>query len=196
MAEPASIDRDLLRLEAELKRLEAEYNMYFSGRLAKPPAETRARVAALVRQYDHVSFPNYGDKFRFATLQSRFAAFVDLWDRGFRAREEGRPGPFSARRQELQSKANPEGRILHVTTFHDPLREMDRLQDLYESLVQARRDNGEEAVPFHKFAALVKQQVGRLRETGSREVAFRVMLKHGKVSLTARALKGVQEQSP
>ena len=192
MAEPASLDRDLQRLEAELKRLEAEYNMYFSGRLAKPPWDTRSRVVALVRQYDRAHFQNYGDKFRFATLQSRFSALVDLWDRGLRAREEGRPGPFSANPREVTGERRPKDRILHVTTFHDPGREMDRLQDLYESLVQARRENGEEAVPFHMFAALVKQQVGRLRATGSTEVAFRVMLKQGKVSLTARALKGAQ----
>ena len=30
--------------------------------------------------------------------------------------------------------------MLHVTTFHDPLHEMDRLVSLYESLVEARRD--------------------------------------------------------
>jgi hypothetical protein len=44
-----SIDRDLQRLESDLKQLEAEYNMFFSGRLSKPPWETRSRVEALVR---------------------------------------------------------------------------------------------------------------------------------------------------
>ncbi len=49
---PPSIDKDLQRLEVELKQLEAEYNMFFSGRLPKPPWETRARVEAMVTQYD------------------------------------------------------------------------------------------------------------------------------------------------
>src|SRR3954462_4450246 len=93
------MDRDLTRLEADLKRLEAEYNMYFSGRLPKPPWETRNRVAALVKQYDRAHIQNTGDRFRFNTLQSRFATFVDLWDRGRRAREEGRAGPFSQPRK-------------------------------------------------------------------------------------------------
>src|SRR5829696_6772681 len=83
------------RLEADLKQLEAEYNMFFSGRLPKPPWETRARVEALVKQYDRGHITNTGDRFRFLTLQSRFATFIDLWDRGLRAREEGRPGPFA-----------------------------------------------------------------------------------------------------
>jgi len=78
-----------------LKTLEAEYNMFFAGRLARPPWETRARVEAIVKQCDRAHTRNTADRFRFLTLQSRFAAFVDLWDRGMRAREEGRPGPFS-----------------------------------------------------------------------------------------------------
>src|SRR5262249_26131493 len=43
----SDLAQELTRLESELKQLEAEYNMYFSGRLPKPPWETRARVAAL-----------------------------------------------------------------------------------------------------------------------------------------------------
>jgi hypothetical protein len=46
---PSTIDRDLTRLEADLKQLEAEYNMFFAGRLPKPPWETRARVEAEVK---------------------------------------------------------------------------------------------------------------------------------------------------
>ena len=192
MAEPQSIERDLQRLEAEMKRLEAEYNMFFSGRLPKPPWETRARVETLVKQYDRAYIQNYGDRFRFSTLQSRYATLVDLWDKGLRAREEGRAGPFAVKRKE-QPPERPKDRILHVTTFQNPMQEMDRLQDLYESLVEARREIGEEAVPFHKFVDLVKSQVSRLSKTGGdTEVAFRVAVKDGKVSLTARALKGAK----
>ena len=191
---PPSIDRDLTRLEADLKQLEAEYNMFFSGRLPKPPWETRARVDALVKQFDRAYIPNTGDRFRFSTLQSRYAAFIDLWDRGLRAREEGRPGPFMHQRagKEPERKGS-EDRILHVSSFRDPVREIDKLTELYERLAEARREVGEDAPPFHKFADLVKSQVKKLRQSGSPEVAFRVAVKDGKVSFTARALKGVDD---
>src|SRR5688572_5021251 len=183
-----------MRLESELKRLEAEYNMFFSGRLPKPPWETRARVESLVKQYDRAHIPNYSDRFRFTTLQSRYATFIDLWDRGMRAREEGRAGPFVQKRQEKERpKKEAEDRILHVAAFKDPVREIDKLTELYESLAVARREVGEEQVPFHKFADLVKGQVTKLRQKGSPEVAFRVAVKDGKVSFTARALKGATE---
>jgi hypothetical protein len=192
---PGSIDRDLLRLEAELKLLEAEYNMYFSGRLAKPPWDSRSRVAAIIGQYDRATIQNYGDRFRFATLQSRFSALVDLWDRGLRAREEGRPGPFSVKRRGEPTASGATDRVLHVATLHDPLREMDRVHELYESLAEARREIGQDAVPFHKFVDLVKQQVTKLRAGSSREVAFRVMVKDGKVTLTARRLRGAKDKT-
>jgi len=191
---PSEIERDLQRLEAELRRLEAEYNMFFAGRAPKPPWETRSRVESLVKQYDRVHISNFGDRFRFSTLQSRFSTFIDLWDRGMRAREEGRPGPFAQKpvKKELPKK-RPEDRILHVAAFQDPVREVDKLTELYERVVEARREVGADAVPFHKFADLVKGQVEKLRQAGSPEVAFRVAVKDGKVSFTARALKGAKE---
>ena len=191
---PSTFDRDLTRLEADLKQLEAEYNMFFSGRLPKPPWETRARVEAEVKRIDRGHIPNTGDRFRFSTLQSRYAAFIDLWDRGLRAREEGRPGPFAKKPGSIEPvKRGPEDRILRVSSFRDPVREIDKLTDLYESLAEARREVGEDAPPFHKFAELVKTQVKKLRDSGSPEVAFRVAVKDGKVNFTARGLKGVSE---
>ena len=42
----SEIERDMQRLEASIRQLEAEYNMFFAGRLPKPPWETRNRVEA------------------------------------------------------------------------------------------------------------------------------------------------------
>jgi len=192
VAEPVDdIDRELAHLESELKRLEAEYNMFFAGRLPRPPWETRNRVDALLKRLDRTHISNYGARFRLTTLQTRFARSVDLWDRGLRAREEGRTGPFAPPRP-MAEKAPPKtrDRILTVTTVSDPLREMEKVQNLYENLAEARREAGQAAIPFHKFTELIKTQVGALREKGHDEVAFRVALKDGKVAFTARAMRG------
>jgi hypothetical protein len=187
------ITADLDELTKDLKRLEGEYNMYFAGRLARPPWETRGRVDALIKRWDRRRIDASAERFRFQALQARYSSFADLWDRGLRAREEGRPGPFShagARQMKPVKEAPHEHRILHVTAFRDPLREMEKLHALYDSLMDARKEVGDDVVPFHRFASLVKDQVAKLRETGSPEVAFRVALKDGKVNFTARALKG------
>ncbi|HEX4346701.1 MAG TPA: hypothetical protein VHZ73_03975 [Vicinamibacterales bacterium] len=188
------IERDLQQLAVDLKQLEAEYNMFFSGRLPKPPWETRARIDVMVNQYDRGYIQNYGDRFRFHTLQARYAAFIDLWDKGLRAREEGRPGPFAQKPKDIAQKPKaPEDRIVHVAAFRDPMREMDKLHDLYDAMADARNEVGGETVPFHKFVELVKGQVKKFRDGGAPEVAFRVAVKDGKVNFTARGLKGVSD---
>ena len=78
-------------LEAEIRRLEAEFNMFFAGRLPRPPWETRARVTALVKKVDNSYIRNTADRFRFDSLQNRFQKFIELWERQMTNRELGRP---------------------------------------------------------------------------------------------------------
>src|SRR5919108_5299790 len=120
-AEGPDIQHDLQALAADLKRLEAEYNMFFSGRLPRPPWETRGRVEATIKRWDRAHIQGTGDRFRFEMLQSRFQVLADLWDRGLRAREEGRPGPFASPVVRRSKRHEPETKVLHVTAFHDPI---------------------------------------------------------------------------
>jgi len=192
----AEFNRELTALEADLKRLETEYNMYFSGRLRRPPWETRSRVETTVKRLDRTStsINNYGVRFRFTTLQTRFSRFVDLWDRALRAREEGRPGPLMHPRHTEPPKPDPlEDRIVKVETFHDPTKEDDKVRALYDSFVKARQAAGQERVAYDKFATLVSTQVRALKDKGGTDVAFRVAIKDGKVALTARALRATDE---
>jgi hypothetical protein len=192
MAELNELQKDLLTLAAELKRLEAEYNMFFAGRLPRPPWEARGRVEAMIKRHDRGHITSTADRFRFEMLQARFQKMIEVWDRGLRAREDGRPGPFAKPRPQAPPP-RPEtdkSKVLHVTALRDPLREMDKVHALYDSLMEARRGLGEDVVPFHRFAALVKDQVSKLRDSGTGEVAFRVAVKDGKVNFTVRGLKG------
>lgn len=193
MGDPnADLTRELTVLESEIKKLETEYNMYFAGRLARPPWETRSRVEGLVKRLDRTNITNYGIRFRFTTLQTRFNRFLDLWDRALRAREEGRRGPLSYAQQpaEPPKLERIQDRIVAVTTLTDPLAERDKLQNLYKGLMEARQQAGQERIPFERFADLVNTQVTALRDKGSAEIAFRVALKDGKVAFSARALRG------
>src|SRR5262245_29506658 len=86
----SDFDREMSRLEAEIKRLEVEYNMFFAGRLPRLPWETRARVEQLVKRYDRMNLSNTAQRFRFGTVQAKFMSFCELWERNLRAKEEGR----------------------------------------------------------------------------------------------------------
>src|SRR4051812_41042421 len=193
MPELSEIQRDLLALAADLKRLEAEYTMFFAGRAKRPPWETRGRVEALLKRWGRGLIPGTSDRFRFEMLQSRFQSLIDLWDRAMRAKEEGRPGPLQQPALKTVAGKVRDPKVVHVTSFKDPVCEIDKLHVLYDSLMDARRHAGDEVVPFHKFAALVSSQVSKLRQHGSEEVAFRVAVKEGKVNLTVRGMKGAKD---
>ena len=120
--EPLDVERDLRALDAALRKLEAEYNMYFAGRLPRPPIESRKRVQQLVTRLDRAYIQNYADRFRFNTLQARFSSFTDLWDRGLKSREEGRHGPFAPPRREEPPPATARTGEPAATTDEPPQR--------------------------------------------------------------------------
>lgn len=195
MARGSDIDQDLHKLEADLRKLEAEYNMFFAGQLPRPPWETRAQLEQTVKRLERAGTISgtYAERFRLQTLQSRLATFVDLWDRGLRAREEGRPGPF-ARKGRNEAAPQPQGdRLVHVTVFADPAGELDRLRELYERVAEVRQELGEAQVPFHKFAGLIREKINGFKKRGAPEVAFRVTVRDGKITFSARGLKGTPD---
>ena len=88
MAPKTEIDRALVQLEGELRKLEGEYSLFFAGRLPRPPWESRTRVDGLVKRLDRTHMQNTAERFRFSTLQARYASFCELWERALRAKEE------------------------------------------------------------------------------------------------------------
>lgn len=181
-------------LEAELKRLEAEYNMFFAGRLPRLPWETRARVDALLKQHDRAPSRNTAERYRFQTLQARFASFCQLWENQLKAREEGRPfagrqrAPSAPATATASKAAGDTEQVLHEQRIRDPLQEPERLKELYFQVARARESAGEPQIPFHRFAEVVRAQVTKLGG-GDHDVAFRVTKKDGKVTLTVKPVE-------
>ena len=174
------------KLEADLRKLEAEYNMFFAGQLPRPPWETRTRVEQSVKRLDATApiSGTYAERFRLQTLQSRFATFVELWDRGLRAREEGRPGPFarramSAPRPTAGAPRRP-GRLRHrLRRSHRD--EMDKLQRALRA--PHRRPPGARRVRRCRSTSSPGSSATRspcFKKRGAPEVAFRVAVHDGK----------------
>lgn len=190
MQKPSALERELQVLAGQLKKVETEYTMYFSGRTNRPPVESRAALDRAFKRFDRMTFDGPISRFRFTTLQARYSSFADLWDRGVRAREEGRGGPFARPTGATPAPVADGDELLHATVFADPMQEMDKVRDLYDALMQARREGGRAAVPFHRFAGLVREQVKTLQEKNpGDQVRFLVTRHDGQVNLTARAVK-------
>ena len=213
MAESPELEQEFQILSSELRKLEGEYNMYFAGRTARPPLEQRGRVDQLFKRWDRRQMDTAAMRFRLQTLQSRYSSLVDLWDRALRAREEGRKSPLFRVRETPPPappppppSSQPDTASISATTgasanagasadgpravtFTDPRQESDKLQSLYDQLMAARQQAGQPAVPFHKFADLVKDQTQRLQKKGIDEVTFSVTTTDGRVNLTAKGSK-------
>jgi hypothetical protein len=223
-AERREFDTQMSHLEAEIRRLEGEYNQYFAGRIARPPVETKNRVTSLVKKYDNSYIQNTADRFRFETLQTRFYKFLELVDRQMTNRELGRvtfgkrptpaappkatsgeaatshesrqSAPDSARAKAdaptPQQAAAERAKDLaeRVVKFNKAEAGADaRVKELYEQLAAAKKQVGEQPVAYERVAALVKQQVTKFADDGTK-VAFKIALKDGKVSLTVKPEKG------
>jgi hypothetical protein len=204
----SDFERELKVLETELRRLEADYNQFFAGRLPRLPWDQRARVDAMMKRFDRMHIQNTGDRFRFQTIQSRWAAFAELWERQMKAQETGRrPGRPVGRATSMPSlsppdpqsrepsaavkapaAAAPRERVVAEQRLGDPRSQTDRVQALYEQMAEARKQAGEKAVPYERFTELVQAQVKK-HGSGGRDVAFRVAVKDGKVTLTAKAVE-------
>jgi hypothetical protein len=198
VADAPDLEQEFQVLSVELRKLEGEYNMYFAGRTPRPPIESRNRVDQLFKRMDRRQMDTAAMRFRVLTLQSRYSSFVDLWDRALRAREEGRPSPLFRGRPAAAPVAPPPPPVHadppaaehpRAVSFTDPKQETDKLQTLYDALMDARRQAGETNVPFHKFADLVKEQTSRLKKKGMDEVTFSITTTDGRVNLTAKGSK-------
>ena len=209
----SEFERELRLLEVELKRLEAEYNQFFAGRLPRLPWDQRTRVDAMMKRFDRMAIQNTGDRFRFQTVQSRWAAFTELWERQLKAQETGRrpgrarggapapsqPVPVPAPKPSAPKPAaatpsvpapppepreRPQQGVVGSAIISDAAAQSDRVKELYERMSAAKKEAGEKPLEFDRFTAAVQAQVKKLGQ-GGREVAFQVSVKEGKVTLTA-----------
>ena len=194
MAPPKSDwDKQMMQLETEIRRLEAEFNMFFAGRLPRPPWETRARVAALVKKHDQSFIRNTADRFKFESLQSRYQKFIELWERQMTNRELGRPMPGVKRSEPPPPPRRPDPKdappadagVIRFARDQQLSEESEPVKQLFEQLADAKKQVGESPVAIDRLAALVRAQVDKFAAEG-KDVTFKVGLKDGKVSLTAK----------
>jgi hypothetical protein len=210
-AQKTEFDKQMLHLDAEIRRLEAEYNMFFAGRLPRPPFETKNRVHALVKKHDNSFIRNTADRFRFETLQTRYYKFMELVEKQMTAKELGRPmigrialapkpaAPPRPAAEPAPAQASPERaresaeknaeKAEKIVKFGRDDAADSRVKELYEQLAAAKKQVGEAPVAYERVAALVKAQVSKFGDENT-NVAFKIALKDGKVSLTVKPEKG------
>ena len=180
----AVIEADLERLEAGLRQLKVQYDMFFAGALPRQPLSLRAQCEQLVKRYSNAPMRKYVHRFHFNALVSRYNILAEFWTKTLRSIEEGdriAPG--------LIDRHNPGERTITTCRVQDPHNEAESLKVLHECFLEARRKIGihESQVSFESFVQGVASQAERLRRTsGCADVELRLVVENRKVHLKAR----------
>lgn len=176
------IDQELDRLEYEIRRLKVEYDIYFNGGTLRPPVETKGRIETAIKRIYDTRGMSFGQRFRYNSLVARYNVMRELWRRQTHDREEsGRP-------------PNPEAQTAvreHVTVIrcHDPQMEPEKVSELYDQVVAAKRKCGEKlgALSLEVFTQFLTSRAEQIKDNLATDaVDFVVGVDNGRVKFAAR----------
>ena len=185
-------DEQLSRLEEDIRRLRIEFDIFFNGGAKRAPYDTKGRVETLIKRLGDDRTLTFAQRFRYNSLAARYNAFRDLWRRTMQGREEGRD-PVSAARASVREESKNKLDTPVSFICADAHREVQKVKELYESLIQAKRQCGEatEDLSFARFHSLIAAKADGLKERfGCQRVRFSVAIKDGHVNFKVKADRG------
>lgn len=187
-----SIDTELKALERHVLELKIAYERFFTGEMKLPPLQDRRRLEAFLRRVSNQDVDKAAERFRLNTLQSRYNALSELWDKRLRAREEGRPfggtRPPAPAPPPAGAAAEPATRDAAGAGAVKPRTRVD-FTPLFEKYKAARAALGEDVtkLSYPRFEELVKRQAEEIRQrTGATRLSFEVRSADGKVRLIGK----------
>ena len=196
-----AIDDELTQLEDQLRRLKVEYDMYFGGGSKKPPAEIEWKVKTLLKKFADGHHMNYAQRFRYTTLQQRFALYNALWQQKLLIKEEGYRRPQDAilgiqgirtdeeheAHKELDHQEHP-GHERPFSLLVSDDRDHEKVESLFLALTAARKKSGEKSsANLDSFRKFVKQKTAQLKkEYDCKAVEYTVEMKDGQAKLKAK----------
>jgi hypothetical protein len=182
-------DDDLNNLEDWMRRLKVEYDIYFNGHRKKPPDDLRMRVEKVVKKLSECADMTFQQRFRYNTLIARFYIFRDLWRRTQQDREQSDDDRQEKLRPAPPVDPGPDDGKIHVS-LADPLKEEEKVRQLYEALVRMRgmHANETQRLPFTQFATYITDKTRTIRDKfGCPAVRFTIALEDDTLKFTAKA---------
>jgi hypothetical protein len=200
-----TVDEELGLLDDCLRRLKVEYDVYFGGGSKKPPTDLEWKTKNLLKKYADGSKLSFAQRFRFNTMQQRYALFNALWQQKLVVKEEGyrRPqdamlgiqGMRSGEAHAAEAAMKSSGQQAKPQPFTVACSDVDRdqasVEALYKALSEARAQTGEQkAATLDSFKRFVRQKTDQIRsEHSCQAVEYSVELQNGQVKLTAKPKK-------
>jgi hypothetical protein len=88
LEEAVEVDRQLAKLEEDIRKLKIDFDIYFNGATKRPPLEARARLEATFKRIADNRNLSYAQRYFLTTLTSRFTSYRELWRRMLKSRGE------------------------------------------------------------------------------------------------------------
>ena len=185
-------------LEDHVRRLKVEYDVFFGGGSKKPPADMEWKVKNLLKKYSDGSRMNYSQRFRYTTVQQRYALYNTLWQQKLQIKEEGyrRPqdavlgiqGIRSSEQHEAEKAIKHRAGQSFSVSWSDPGSEGGKVETLFQALSDARKRAGDtNTASLDSFKKFVQQKTAQIRkEYGCEAVEYSVEMKGGQVKLKAK----------
>lgn len=199
-----TVDEELNQLDDNLRRLKIEYDIFFGGGSKRPPSDLDWRVQSAFKRHGDSQRLSFSQRFKFNSLQQKYAIYSDLWRKKVNIKEEGyrRPQDALLSIQGLRTEQTHEDlNKKHVTRaataeweplkvkITDPAGQPDTVRQLFDALSTAKLHANEATAPgsFDSFASFVSKKTNELRtKYKCKEVEYEVEMKEGKVKLVAR----------
>jgi hypothetical protein len=197
----ATIDEELSQLERDIRQLKIEYDMYFGGGRKRPPTEIEWRIELIVKRYaERGGEMKYNQRFRFSNLSQTYAKYKDVFRKRLAQREEGKvQRHFGAAAKAIEAEraraqaatdaaASAEAAKVFRVVCTAPEKEADKVEQLYEAFVRAKKAAGEEMgkMTHAGFNEFVRKKTKDLqKQKNCHEVEYVIETVDGQVKLKA-----------
>lgn len=88
LEQAGNIDKQLGKMEDDIRKLKIDFDIYFNGSTKRPPLEARARLESQIKRIADNRSMSYSQRYQMNTLISRFTSYRELWRRTLKARGE------------------------------------------------------------------------------------------------------------
>ena len=195
----ATVDEDLGQIERDIRQLKIEYDQFFGGGRKRPPTEIEWRLELIMKRYSERGGElKSAQRFRLTNLTQTYAKYKDIFRKRLKQKEEGTvQRHFGAAAKAIEAERAKQAADAHREvatagpfrmTCSEPERESDKVSKLYQALVQAKQNAGEDLGKLtpESFAEFVRKKTKSLQqEKNCKEVEYVVEVVDGQAKLKA-----------
>jgi hypothetical protein len=200
----ATIDEELAGLERDIRQLKIEYDQFFGGGRKRPPTEIEWRIDLVIKRYaERGGDLKSAQRFRFNNLMQTYAKYKDIFRKRTKQKEEGTvQRHFGAAAKAIEAeRAKAHAQEVSATaaasatdtgtfrlTCSEPEKETEKVDQLYQALVQAKHKTGEDPGKLSRegFNEFVRKKTRDLqKQKNCKDVEYVVEIVDGQVKLKA-----------